>query len=217
MTAAQQLDFFPLRSQTLQARLHRVPCQHRNSAAYLVDFTAPAVRYPAKFIAHVAGQIRRVPVRRLGQTRRFRIAALESTDTHLFATLSRRASAEWRNVERMRKLVAAGIEATSFICVRPEARRNERRRNRGLIRVHSLRRESCFRMALTGCQRRSIPSSYIEVPLSWQFAIRRLTLCFTMPACHPCRRIQSLVKDRHVGVLSAHFCPRAPGLCHLCA
>src|SRR5262252_2699886 len=40
----------------------------------------------AKFIAHVAGQIRRVPVRRLGQTRRFRIAALESTDTHLFVT-----------------------------------------------------------------------------------------------------------------------------------
>ena len=103
------------------------------------------------------------------------------------------------------------VNATSFICVRPEARRNERRRNRGPIRVHSLRRESCFRMALTGCQRRSIPSSYIEVPLSWQFAIRRLTLCFTMPACHPCRRIQSLVKDRQswgcLSPTSAHALP----------
>jgi hypothetical protein len=166
----------------------------------------------AKFIAHVAGQIRRVPVRRLGQTRRFRIAALESTGYSFYSRpLSRRASAEWRIVERMRKRVAAGIEATSSICVRPEARRNERRRDRGPIRVHSLRRESCFRMALTGCQRRSIPSSYIEVPLSWQFAIRRLTLCFTMPACHPCRRIQSLVKDRQSwGCLvptSAHALP----------
>ena len=168
-----------------------------------------SLTWPAKFVAYPSGGVAKLVA--------FVLPHLNQQILIYSRPLSRRASAEWRNVERMRKLVAAGIEATSFICVRPEARRNERRRNRGPIRVHSLRRESCFRMALTGCQRRSIPSSYIEVPLSWQFAIRRLTLCFTMPACHPCCRIQSLVKDRHVGVLSAHFCPRAPGLCHLCA
>jgi len=162
-----------------------------------------SLTWPAKFVAYPSGGLAKLVA--------FVLPHLNQQILIYSRPLSRRASAERRNVERMRKLVAAGIEATSFICVRPEARRNEPRRNRSLIRVHSLRRESCFRRALTGCQRRSIPSSYIEVPLSWQFAIRRLTLCFTMPACHPCRRIQSLVKDRQSwGCLvptSAHALP----------
>jgi hypothetical protein len=62
MTPAQQLGFFSrFNLQSLQARPHRVPYQRRNSAAYLVDFTAPTARYTAKFVACVASQIRRAP------------------------------------------------------------------------------------------------------------------------------------------------------------
>jgi len=108
----------------------RAACQHRNSAAYLVDFTAPTARYTAKFVASVASQIRRI------RSLRFR----------------------WR--------------LSVPLCI----------------------------------------SKFQQNPtMSRQCAIRRSALCFTMPACHPCRRIQSLVKDQQSsGCLvptSAHALP----------
>jgi len=57
MTPAQKLGFLPTSIFNL-SRLapQRVPCQHRNSAAYLVDFAALTARYPAKPVASAAGQ-----------------------------------------------------------------------------------------------------------------------------------------------------------------
>ena len=76
-TLAQQLVFLsPLRSLLALTR----QCWYRNSAAYLVDFAAPIARYPAKPVAHGAGQTRRLQAkegdyffaRRHSQIRRLR-------------------------------------------------------------------------------------------------------------------------------------------------
>jgi hypothetical protein len=81
MTPAQELGFLPTSIFNL-SRLapQRVPCPHRNSAAYLVDFAAPIARYPAKPVAPGAGQTRRLQAkegdyffaRRHSQIRRLR-------------------------------------------------------------------------------------------------------------------------------------------------